>query len=443
MNRSTPAALRVSTAEGTIDALRPGTPLPEFFAALARRCEPGAVPLRLALTHTTAETWRFELDQCEPGDELHLPSMFEFRRRGPERTHAFTAAMVVPTGVDCTIGGHAGDATPAARVLAAVCDELILHPNVVNASDVNEAPSNSLYVEGSVLARLLMGTVGLRRVRSNRVLVVTEERSDGPWAVDQVVNVASAARATLGLSCAGVVTLRTPLAMRMTRSASGRAIGSADELGPLLDVLLRRRHEYDAVALATRVSPDGDPRRLTERYYRQDLPNPWGGAEAVLSHVVSLACGVPVAHAPTLEDLALRTLDLGQVDPRKAAEAISTSFLFCVLKGLWRAPRPEPRADGHYDPSCVGAEDVSCLVVPRHCVGIPTLAALAQGIRVIAVDDNTSLMSGDLSRLPFAPGQLLEARSYLEAAGLLAALRAGVAPEALARPLPPTRVSSA
>ena len=26
--------------------------------------------------------------------------------------------MLIPTGVDCAIGGHAGDATPAARLLA-------------------------------------------------------------------------------------------------------------------------------------------------------------------------------------------------------------------------------------------------------------------------------------------------------------------------------------
>lgn len=29
-----------------------------------------------------------------------------------------------------------GDGNPAAKLLAAVCDELIVHPNVVNASDL-------------------------------------------------------------------------------------------------------------------------------------------------------------------------------------------------------------------------------------------------------------------------------------------------------------------
>ena len=84
--------------------------------------------------------------------------------------------MLIPTGVDCAIGGHAGDATPAARLLASVCDHLVLHPNVVNASDVNEQTENCLYVEGSLICRLMMGTIGLRKVRQNRVLLVTEER---------------------------------------------------------------------------------------------------------------------------------------------------------------------------------------------------------------------------------------------------------------------------
>ena len=82
--------------------------------------------------------------------------------------------MLVPTGIGAAIGGHAGDATPVARLLASICDRLVTHPNVVNASDINELPENGLYVEGSVISRLLMGTAGLQPVRSNRVLGVDQ-----------------------------------------------------------------------------------------------------------------------------------------------------------------------------------------------------------------------------------------------------------------------------
>jgi hypothetical protein len=65
--------------------------------------------------------------------------------------------------VGAEIGGHAGDAMPVAALLASVCDTLATHPNVVNASDVIEIPANCLYVEGSVIARLLQGQLGLQR----------------------------------------------------------------------------------------------------------------------------------------------------------------------------------------------------------------------------------------------------------------------------------------
>lgn len=407
---------------------------------LAGSLEPGTQPLRLAITATEGDQWPCEVDVFAGSTGIALAPLGEFRQRGPERTHQFNAVMLVPTGVDCIVGGHAGDATAAARLLASVCDHLIVHPNVVNASDVNEQTENCLYVEGSVIGRLLMGTIALRKVRQNRVLAITEPRTDGDWVIDQVVNSASAARATLGADCPGVVVLPQPLSMRMGCSPSGRAVGEIEGLKGLLDVIARERRNCDAVALATCISPGGDVHDLFARYFRGDGPNPWGGVEAALTHVVSLAFELPCAHSPTLEDLGLRLTDYGQVDPRKAAEAISTSYFFCVLKGLQRAPRIEPAGNGAYDPARLTAEDVSCLVVPDGCIGLPTLAAMEQGIPVVAVRGNTSLMRGDLRKLPFRHDLLWFVDSYLEAAGLLSALKAGIHPATVRRPLSATTI---
>ena len=49
-------------------------------------------------------------------------------------------------------------------------------------------------------------------------------------------------------------------------------------------------------------------------------------------------------------------------------------------------------------------------------------------------------MKNDLGRLPFAPGQLFFVESYLEAAGLIVALKAGLHPASLSRPLRHTPV---
>jgi hypothetical protein len=95
---------------------------------------------------------------------------------------------------------------------------------------------------------------------------------------------------------------------------------------------------------------------------------------------------------------------------------------------------------GVYDPSVLTAEDVSALVIPDGCVGLPTLAAVEQGIPVVAVRSNSNLMRNDLKSLPFRAGQLHYAANYYEAAGVLSAMKAGVAPAALARPMQPIRI---
>ncbi len=402
-----------------------------------------ATPLRVAVTGKSRSGQQCEIEAVEPriyGSDDSAASIFDYRQRRHGRTNAFNAVMLIPTGVDCAIGGHAGDATPAARLLASVCDQLVLHPNVVNASDVNEQSENCLYVEGSLICRLLMGTVGLRKVRQNRVLLVTEDRPDAPNVVENTINCAEGARATLGMDISEVLVLEQELFMQTGVSDSGRVTGRIERLGQLLQLLREKRDSYDAVALATRITPHIDTVELHRAYFGEGGPNPWGGVEAILTHLVSTVLDVPSAHAPTMSSEALRTERWGVVEPRKAAEVISTTYLFCVLKGLNRAPQVLLGPSGVYDPSILTAEDVSALVIPDGCVGLPTLAAVEQGIPVVAVRNNTNLMRNDLRALPFRPGQLRYAQNYYEAAGILAAMKAGVAPATIARPMQPLRI---
>ena len=129
-----------------------------------------------------------------------------------------------------------------------------------------------------------------------------------------------------------------------------------------------------------------------------------------------------------------------------AAEVISLTFLQSVLKGLHTAPRiavgpteiaslspagGEIQRGGH----TLTASDVSCLVIPDGCIGLPTLAALEQGIPVIAVRENRSLMRNDLTQLPWATDQLHVVDNYWEAVGLMAALKEGMSPGSVRRPL--------
>ena len=391
-------------------------------------------PIRLAVTGLSKSGYRCELGVVAglPGDRRRAaPSIFDFRLRRTEDTSSFTTVFVVPTGIGSTIGGHAGDATPAAQLLASVSDTLVTHPNVVNASDVNELPANALYVEGSVLAQLLMGTVGLGPVRANRVLAVADAHPDSLFS-DQLINAVNAARASFALTCPRVVLLDPPLPVESVYAASGRATGRVRQLERLFAVLDRHRREYDALALSTQIRVD--PRTRIDYYgSRGEVLNPWGGAEAILTHAVSALYGIPAAHSPMLESRDVAGLELGVVDPRMAAEVISITFFVSVLKGLQRSPRlVAARGPAR---GLLTVEQVSCLVVPDGAVGLPTLAALEQGIPVIAVRENENVLDNDLAALPWAHGKLQLVDNYWEAAGVVACVRAGIDPGAVRRPL--------
>lgn len=420
-----------------------GAPISYLGRTVLDRLPPDEIPVRFVVTEGDGQSWHCELGVLGGMDDSpggRPASIFEFMPRDVENTDKFVAVLLVPTGIGAEIGGHAGDAGPLARLLASACDTLITHPNVVNASDINELPENGLYVEGSVISRLLMGSIGLQKVRSNRVFLVIDEHED-PRISGLAINAASAARAALGLECPVVVKLAPPIRMWADYSSSGRAVGRVDGLERLCEVLLRRRTEFDAVALSSVIDV---PESFHQDYYesRGDMVNPWGGVEAMLTHAISMMLDMPSAHAPMVESMEILELDVGIVDPRMSAEVISTSFLYSVLKGMHRSPRIVRGAAALNRPGVLTAADVSCLVIPDGCVGLPTLATLEQGIPVVAVRENRNRMKNDLEALPFAPGKLFIVDNYLEAVGVMTALKAGVAVPSVRRPLAETTVSS-
>mgnify|MGYP001818188575 CR=1 FL=1 len=309
---------------------------------------------------------------------------------------------------------------------------MITHPNVVNASDINELPENALYVEGSIISRLLMGTVGLQPVRSNRLLVVMDDNPAETF-VSATINTIGSARAVYGLKCDRTVVLDPPLKLSAHYAPSGRAVGQVEAFEGFIETLYRYRGEYDAVAISTVVDV---PFNYHLDYFRSRgaMINPWGGAEAMLTHAVSCLFDVPAAHAPMTATEEVADLEPGVVDPRMAAEAISYTYFQCVLKGLRQSPRIVEPMPGGWPAGVITAADISCIVMPDKCLGLPTLAAIEQGIPVIAVRENENILENDLTALPWAPGQLHIVENYWEAAGVLAAMKAGLDPLSMRRP---------
>ena len=393
----------------------------------------GDIPVRFAVTKSGSAGWDCETGVICGDVPYSSAPLFDFRKREFEAQEAFNVVMVVPTGVGAEIGGHAGDATPAAIALAQVADTLITHPNVVNASDINEMPGNGLYVEGSVLARMLMGTVGLRPVRSNRVLVALDASHAERYSA-YTVNAINAARATYGLNCVGIERIEPALRLIGDYTHTGRASGSVEGFEGLIDLLVRRKDTYDAVAVASVVEV---PQHYHFDYFTSggEMVNPWGGVEALLTHAVSSIVEVPTAHAPMMESDDIAAVDPGIVDARMAAEVISITFFQSVLKGLQRSPRIVTDESSFGRADVLTAEDVSCLVIPEGCLGLPTLAALHQGIPAIEVRENRNLMRNNLATLPWQAGQFYSADNYWEAAGIVSALKAGIDPDSMRRPM--------
>ncbi|MAT70077.1 MAG: high light inducible protein [Planctomycetaceae bacterium] len=420
-----------------------GDGLFELLASRATSAVPAEFrPMRFAVVDSTDGRWRCEIGGASvtggnsPDGESEL---FRFIPRPIERAREFNTVLLVPTGVGASLGGHAGDACPAVRVLAAACDRLITHPNAVNASDINEMPTNGLFVEGSIITRLLMGTAGLQEVRANRLLVIVDKHPDDQF-TDASINSVNAARACAGIDCGEIVVLNEPLVSRARYTNTGCAAGRVEDCQPLLDLLRARRGQYDAVAITSVVDvPPGFHREYFE--HDRDMINPWGGIEALLTHAVSSYENVPSAHSPMMENSDVAYMRVPRIDPRKAAEAVSMTFLHCILKGLHKSPRVITDSIALREPGILNSSDVSCVVIPDGCLGLPTIAACLQGIPTIAVVENTNLMRNDLSQLPWQPGKFFRVANYWEAAGVMLALKAGVDPLSIRRPLAPISVT--
>ena len=417
--------------------------LAQIREAVRFRLPPNIVPLRFAITSSLGPRVKCAISCLETSSkatDTKDVSIFEFTPRTLENGSQFNVVFLIPTGIGAEIGGHAGDAAPTARLIAEACDTLILHPNVVNASDINEMPTNSLYVEGSVITRLLMGTAGLAPIRANRVLVLVDAHDDELF-VNATINAVSAARASCGLMCAGVIKFSPRVTMKAEFTDSGTAAGKISGLAHVFAVLEEEQEKYDAVAISSVISV---PREFHQRYFDAagEMVNPWGGVEAMLTHAVSTRFNVPSAHSPMFEVQDIANMDPGVVDPRMAAEAISLTFFESVLKGLHKSPRIVTDSSLLSAPGVLSASDVSCLVIPDGCVGLPTLAALEQRIPVIAVRENRNLMKNDLTALPWRSGQLHLVENYWEAAGVLCAIRGGIAPESVRRPIGHTQVTT-
>jgi len=326
--------------------------------------------------------------------------------------------FIVPTGIGAEIGGHAGDATPSAKLIASLCDRLFIHPNVVNASDINEMSENMLYVEGSILDRFLEGQIGLEEVYNNKILLAVNSPVE-----TNTINAVSGARATMGADIK-IVELKAPLEM-IASMIDGKASG---EIHNWIEAVQQvSKYDFDVLVVNT-------PIKTNEAEVRNYLStdggtNLWGGVEAKLSQVMSEKLNRPVIHSPFENSEEVLSTLIRVVDPRKAAEMVSVCYIHCCLIGAHKAPKISLEDNAYWN------TDIDFLISPIKVFGRPHRACLKAKIPVIVVEENTTVLNDEM------PSGFIIADNYLQAAGIIAARKAGVTLESVRRPLGATGVN--
>lgn len=335
----------------------------------------------------------------------------------------FTVMMIVPTGVGASIGGYAGDALPTARAIAQVADRLITHPNVLNGAQLYWPLPNALYVEGYGLDQFAARQWGLRPVHRNRVGVLFDQGIESEL-MTRHLQVADAARATLGLDLTDYVVTDAPLGVELRTAPSGATWGTLRQPDSLLRAAetLITQAGAEAIAVVARFPDDFGSEALVN--YRQGQGvDPLAGAEAVISHLIVRQFQVPCAHAPALTPLPLEP----NLSPRSAAEELGYTFLPCVLVGLSYAPQfvthnPVQATD-------IWADQVDAVVVPDSACGGSAVMSFSQtSTQIITVRQNLTRMNTTPEELGISA---LRVNSYLEALGSLAALKGGIQPQSL------------
>jgi hypothetical protein len=282
---------------------------------------------------------------------------------------------------------------------------------------------NAFYVEGYGLDKFAAGEWGLRPVRSNRVGLLLDQGIE-PELMLRHLQVADAARATLGLNITNHVITDAPLNVELRTSPSGASwgtIGNPDSLLRAAEKLIIEE-KAEAIAVVARFPDDIDETAL-QNYRQGQGVDPLAGAEAVISHLLVRTFKIPCAHAPALSPASASP----NLSPRAAAEEIGYTFLACVLVGLSNAPQFIINTENHNSLSIdIWADQVDAVIIPANACGSSALLSLSQKqCQIITVAENKTFIEVSAPMLRI---QTLQVNSYLEAVGVLVAHKAGINP---------------
>jgi len=335
--------------------------------------------------------------------------------------------FIVPTGIGCEVGGFAGDALPTAKLLASASGCLITHPNVMNGGTLSEKDKNIFYVEGYSLDRLAKGEIALKRVKKQKIGIIFDSAIDNEILVRHL-QVADACVSTLGINVHSYVVTKKPLNVFIDSDSSKMSGGTIENPDTLIDAgkcLIEKG--VTAIAIVAKFPDDSDLPE-TNTYREGKGVDPISGVEAVISHLLSKFLKIPCAHAPALNPIELNE----KLDPRAAAEEIGYTFLPSVLIGLSNAP-DIIELPNNYELITLHPNQIDSIVVPDGALGgEAVLAGIEKGLNIISVKNkNTLKVTNEFFDYP----NLFKVNNYLEAAGVILAIRRGINLNSIKRPL--------
>ena len=335
--------------------------------------------------------------------------------------------FTIPTGIGCEIGGYAGDALPTAKLLASASGCLITHPNVMNGGALSEKDKNIFYVEGYSLDRFARAEIGLKSVKQQKIGIIFDCGIEHDILVRHL-QVADACVATLGINVSTYVVTKKPIGVLIDSDSSKVSSGIVKNPDTLIEAgkyLIEKG--TTAIAIVAKFPDDSDSQE-TNTYREGKGIDPISGVEAVISHLISKFLKVPCAHAPALNSINLNE----KLDPRAAAEEIGYTFLPSVLIGLSNAP-DIVELPNKKELITIHPDQLENIVVPNGALGgEAVLACFERGLNVIAVK-NQSRLSVTKKFLNYP--KIIEVNNYLEAAGIILAIKKGIHIQSIKRPL--------
>lgn len=288
--------------------------------------------------------------------------------------------FIVPTGIGAAIGGYAGDASSYARNFSKIAN-LIVNPNVVNAGGFSGINDNMFYVEGYSLNEFFKGNINLNPSFENKIGVVFDKAI--PQDVLNIhINTINAVKTVYGIDIFGYEVTQQDAGVEFNLDSDGVSSGSVKNIETLIEAAKKLiANGADAIAVVCMFE---DPEDMNEDYANGEGTDPVGGVEAIISHCMSKALKVPVAHSPAFADYSISS---EIVNPKSSSEYITPTFLPCVLIGLSNAPK-------FVNKGGIGIDKVDFLVMPYDSLGcIPVFEALKNNIPVYVVKENTTALN--------------------------------------------------